>query len=80
MSKPSKNKISFQLTISKGVKQDLDGIVQAINDMLVKRGESPLSRSEVIEKIIIGFIVSSTMTKEEQEKALNEAKEEKKDA
>ena len=76
MSTPSKSKISFQITISKRVKQDLDGITQAINAMQEEKGEPTLTRSEVIEKILIGFIVSSTMTKEEQQKALDEAKEE----
>ena len=80
MSTPSKSKISFQITISKRVKQDLDGITQAINDMQEEKGEPTLTRSEVIEKILIGFIVSSTMTKEEQQKALDEAKEEKDNA
>ena len=73
MANPSKDKTSFQITISKRVKQDLDGITQAINDMLEKKGEAPLTRSQVIEKILVGFIISSTMTKEEQEKALEEA-------
>ena len=80
MSKPSRNNVSFQITISKQVKQDLDGITQAINDMLKDKGEAPLTRSQVIEKILVGFIVSSTMTSEEQKQALKEAEGGNKDA
>lgn len=72
MSKPAPNNKSFQVTISKTAFEDLNGIVAAINE--VRKGkESPITRSQFIETLIMSFIYSHIVNEAENK---DERKEE----
>lgn len=78
MSRPAPNNTSFQITISKSVLENIDGMLVAVNDLLTKEGQKNLTRSQWIEKILENFIVSVSMSTEEIKKAREEMEDKEK--
>lgn len=78
MSRPAPSNTSFQITISKSVLENIDGMLVAVNDLLTKEGQKNLTRSQWIEKILENFIVSVSMSTEEIKKAREEMEDKEK--
>ena len=75
MPKPAKNKISFQVTLSKAVYEDINGIVAAINDIRKEQKLPEVTRSNFIETLVINFLSTHVQATEEikNDKGGNEA-------
>ena len=70
MGKPAKRNVSFQITISKSVKEEMDKIIVAINEIYEKKNMGiVVNRSRFIETLLVGFITSHTTQEKEENKA-----------
>lgn len=75
MPKPAPYNISFQVTLSKAVYEDINGIVAAINEVRKEQKLPPVTRSQFLETLVINFI--NTHVQETKEAAQETTKEEK---